>query len=496
VIEVSVRLHELLDGLDGVSWRGDGPAPDPEVRAVEHDSRAVRPGALFCCIPGSVTDGHLHAPTAVERGAAALLVERFLPLDVAQARVPSVRAAVGPVAARFHRRPSRSMRVLGVTGTNGKTTTTHLVEAIGTAAGEPTAVVGTVGTRIAGTTLPQARTTPEATELQALFADLLHRGTGIVAMEVSSHALDLHRVDGTEFAAVGFTNLGRDHLDWHGSMEAYFESKARLFTMAFAPAAAVNVADPWGRQLAARAERDGLEVVGFGEGGAVRAVATRLDSAGTDLVLADARTRREASLRLPLVGEFNVANAEAAAALALAAQLPWEAVVAGLTAPVVVPGRLEPVPTDQGFSVFVDYAHTPDALERVLAALRAVLPASGRIIAVFGAGGDRDRGKRPLMGAAVAAGADLAFLTSDNPRSEDPAAIAHDVLEGVPAGAAVQIELDRRRAIREAIAAARPGDIVLVAGKGHETGQSAAGRTTPFDDRLVARQELEALGCA
>jgi UDP-N-acetylmuramoyl-L-alanyl-D-glutamate--2,6-diaminopimelate ligase len=500
-----VHLHELLGGVDVEEWSGD---PHVEVTTIVPDSREAVEGACFACIPGAVTDGHAHAPEAVAAGAVALLVERPLPLAVSQARVPSVRRALGPVAARFHGHPSRALRCLGVTGTNGKTTTTYVLESIGRAAGDRVGLIGTIGARIAGAAVPEERTTPEATELQALLARMRDAGVRTVAMEVSSHALHQHRVDGTWFAAVCFTNLSHEHLDYHRTLHAYFEAKAMLFDPTRAGAGVVNADDIHGVALARRARAAGLPTTTFGVLDPSADVPTDvtaevvadeldLDPRGNRFVLVDRRdaVSRRARVASPLVGRFNVDNALAAAAVALAGGVPFDVVVAGIEAPLVVPGRFETVDGGQPFTVLVDYAHTPDALARVLDAARPV--ARGRLLVVFGCGGDRDRDKRPLMGRVAGQRADLAVLTSDNPRSEDPEAIAAAVTPGLREGAAtLVVELDRRAAIRYALSEARPGDVVVIAGKGHETGQTAGGVTTPFDDRVVARQELEALGCA
>ncbi|MGQ0805997.1 MAG: UDP-N-acetylmuramoyl-L-alanyl-D-glutamate--2,6-diaminopimelate ligase [Actinomycetota bacterium] len=493
-------VRELLMDVDVLEWSGDARV---EINAIVHDSHQVSPGACFACIPGAVTDGHQHAPAAVAAGAVALLVERPLALDVSQARVAAVRPALGPAAARFYGFPSRALRCLGVTGTNGKTTTTYLLEAIARAAGDRAGVIGTVGARIAGEEVPEERTTPEATELQALLARMRDAGVATVAMEVSSHALDQHRVDGTRFAAVGFTNLSHEHLDYHGTVGAYFEAKAALFDPARAGAAALNVDDPHGRELAQRARAAGMPTLTFSSSGdEADLVAEDLDlgSTGNRFVLVDRRAG-DPGERVPvssgLVGRFNVDNALAAAAVALAGGLDLDDVVAGLAAPdIVVPGRLERVDGGQPFTVLVDYAHTPDALGRVLNVARTVTD-DGRVLVVFGCGGDRDREKRPLMGRAAGRSADLTVLTSDNPRSEDPESIAAAVATGLrDEGARFVLELDRRAAIRYALSEARAGDVVVIAGKGHEAGQTALGVTNPFDDRVVAREELEALGCA
>jgi UDP-N-acetylmuramoyl-L-alanyl-D-glutamate--2,6-diaminopimelate ligase len=495
-----VRLHDLLEDSDVVELRGDR---DVEVRAVGHDSRQVDEGTLFCCIPGQTVDGHGYAVAAERAGASAFLVERFIDVEGPQVRVASVRASVGPIAARLLGDPSRAMTVLGVTGTNGKTTTCYMLESIAVAAGRSFGVIGTVETRYAQHTEGLRHTTPEATELQALLARMRDAGVETVAMEVSSHALDQHRVDGTRFAVVCFTNLSQDHLDYHGTFDAYAAAKRRLFTPVFTDRAAVNVATPIGRAIADDAVAAGLRVmtfaIGRSEGAGSRSVDLHADEVelgarGTRFLLHDLGSGREQRVALSLPGRFNVENALAAAATALLAGDDLDTVVAGLSAPLVVPGRMERVDNDRGLEVLVDYAHTPEALAQALEAARAIAEPAGRVIVVFGCGGDRDREKRPKMGAAARA-ADLAVLTSDNPRSEDAAAIAADVVAGVADPHRI-VQLDRRAAIRDALAVARPGDVVLIAGKGHEQGQTSAGVTVPFDDRAVAREELEALRCA
>jgi UDP-N-acetylmuramoyl-L-alanyl-D-glutamate--2,6-diaminopimelate ligase len=500
-----VQLHDLLAdlvGFDGAGVLDRRPAPGAteadrervEITAVVHDSRAVTPGALFCCIRGSVTDGHEHAPAAVEAGAVALLVEDYLPFPVPQARVASVRSVLGPLAARFCGEPSFAMRVLGVTGTNGKTTTTYLLEAIANAAGDTTGVIGTVAARVGDRVLSTAHTTPEATELQSMLGTMRDEGVDTVAMEVSSHALDQHRVDATNFAATCFTNLTHDHLDYHGSLDAYFEAKARLFTPGFTRRAAVHVGDDHGKELARRATAKGLVVTRFAvndDSADVTARRIELTPTGTFFELVTCGGHH-VPVRTGLVGSFNVVNALGAATTALLGGFELDAIVGGLEHMPVVPGRMERIDAGQDFTVLVDYAHTPDALDAALVASRGLVGPGGRVIAVFGCGGDRDRAKRPLIGAIAASRADRAYLTTDNPRSEDPAAIVADVLTGVPAGAALETVADRREAIRDAIDAARAGDVVLVAGKGHESGQIAGGHTDPFDDRVVAREELEA----
>jgi UDP-N-acetylmuramoyl-L-alanyl-D-glutamate--2,6-diaminopimelate ligase len=491
-----VLLHDLLDDLElhdhVLEVRGE---TDIHLGSIVHDSREVTPGALFCCIPGAKSDGHDHAPDAVRAGAVALLVERMLPVATPQVRVDSVRGVLGPLCSRFYGQPSRALRVLGVTGTNGKTSTTYLLEAIARANGERVGVIGTIEARIDGVVIPLRHTTPEATDLQALLARMHERAVDTVAMEVSSHALDQHRVDGTRFAAVTFTNLTHEHLDYHPNVEAYFEAKASLFDPRFSARAAINIDDPRGVALRDRALARGLQVCTFSIDDATadvyaRDVLLRRDETLFDLV--DSRNDHHGVVRSPLVGRFNVSNALAAAATALLVGYSFEAVLAGLGAPVRVPGRFERVATGRDFAVLVDYAHTPDALASVLGAARSLVD-GGKLVVVFGCGGDRDRSKRPLMGAVATRLADVAILTSDNARTEDPSAIAGDVLEGVPSDRdAPIVELDRRAAIRAALRRAGAGDVVVIAGKGHETGQTSAGVTTPFDDRVVAAEELEA----
>ena len=508
-------LHELLDSVDVLELRGD---PRTEIASVTSDSRAVAAGALFCCVPGSTADGHDHAPAAVAAGAAALLVERSLALPVAQVEVASVRAAMGPVAAAAAGHPSTRLAVLGITGTNGKTTTTYLLEGIARTAGIQPGVIGTIGARIAGEPIPGERTTPEATDLQPLLARMVDAGVGLVAMEVSSHALVMHRVDGTRFAAACFTNLSHDHLDFHASLEDYFEAKALLFDPARTDAAAANLDDPHGAEIARRAEVAGLPVLGFGlesPAAVVRAEALDAGPAGNRFRLVT--PYGSGDVHSPLVGRFNASNALAAAATALAAGLDVDTVVNGLSVPVVVPGRMERVDAGQPFAVVVDYAHTPDGLEQVLRAARPLvgrgaggaLPTGapgavkesgattgGRLVVVFGCGGDRDRAKRPAMGKAAATLADMVVVTSDNPRSEEPRAIIEEVLAGIPSGVQPTVEPDRRTAIALALAGRTAGDVVVIAGKGHESGQTAGGVTVPFDDRIVAAEELARLGWA
>jgi UDP-N-acetylmuramoyl-L-alanyl-D-glutamate--2,6-diaminopimelate ligase len=446
--------------------------PATDVRGITMDSHQVRGGDLFACVPGHKVDGHAFAAAAVADGAAALLCERRLDVAAAQVVVSSVRGALGPVSDILYGRPSERLTVAAVTGTNGKTTTCAFLRSIFDANGWPATTVGT---------LTHRRTTPEAPELHALLADWLRAGGRAVAMEVSSHALEQHRTDSVRFAAGVFTNLSPDHLDYHGTMDAYFEAKARLFAPGRVGTAVVNRDDPWGRRL--------IERVRAGGGGDSLVTWSAADA--TDLELAPGTstfTWRGRRVTVRLGGRFNVANAVAAATAATALGIGPDAVVGGLGAVEGVPGRFQTVDEGQPFSVIVDYAHTPDGLAQVLDAARQV--GSGRLIVVFGAGGDRDREKRPLMGQAASSRADLAIVTSDNPRSEDPDAIIDEVLSGAAGRDNVLVEPDRASAIATALATAGAGDVVVIAGKGHEKGQEIGGRVLPFDDVEVATASL------
>jgi UDP-N-acetylmuramoyl-L-alanyl-D-glutamate--2,6-diaminopimelate ligase len=439
---------------------------------------------------------------------------------VAEALVESTRAAMGPVAARFYDEPSRRLRVVGVTGTNGKTTTAYMLHALLQAAGERPGLLGTVTSIVAGVEHPVARTTPEAPEVQRAFREMLDGGDTACAMEVSSHALELGRVEGVRFAAAIFTNLTQDHLDFHADMEEYFQAKRRLFLAPSPPPAgavqdpggdsstggapalegsppvrAINLDDPYGRRLAQ--ELTGAVTFAIDRSADYRALDVRMDFTGCRFRLRTPGGERAVSLPLP--GRFNVANALGALAATHAMGGGLDALVSALERPLRVPGRFEPVHEGQEFAVLVDYAHTPDSLENVLEAAREL--AEGRVVCVFGAGGDRDRGKRPLMGAAAARLADVVVITSDNPRSESPEAIVREILAGTAAkgrgNAQVEVEVDRRVAIGQAIALARAGDVVVIAGKGHEQGQEFAdGRKAPFDDVAVARDALRARGAS
>jgi UDP-N-acetylmuramoyl-L-alanyl-D-glutamate--2,6-diaminopimelate ligase len=480
-------LTDLLEAAEGARLRGDAGV---RVTSVAYRSTDVEPGAIFFCVAGAQLDGHDFASDAVARGAVAVVADRERDLDlpegVAQVLVPSVRVAMGPISAAFFGRPADRMTVIGVTGTNGKTTTTYLLESVFRAAGMVPGVVGTTGVRIDGDPEYFPRTTPEAPDLHRLFARMHERGVRAVAMEVSSHGLHQHRVGGVRFACGVFTNLTQDHLDYHGDLEEYFRAKALLFTPRMAERAAVNWDSPQGRRLL---QDIAVPAVTFGtsDGADLRADGVVTDARGSSFRVDGVEVRSR------LRGQFNVSNCLAALAAARQVGIDLPVAARGIGELAGVPGRLEPVEAGQDFLVVVDYAHTPDSLENVLRAARPL--ARGRVIVAFGCGGDRDRGKRPLMGEAATRLGDLTIVTSDNPRSEDPEGIMAEIEPGARAGGgAYVLEPDRRVAIRLAIREARPGDVVVVAGKGHETGQEfARGRIVPFDDRLVAADELRSM---
>ncbi|MDI6870243.1 MAG: UDP-N-acetylmuramoyl-L-alanyl-D-glutamate--2,6-diaminopimelate ligase [Bacillota bacterium] len=493
-------LDNLVAGLAVSESRGD---LGVEVGGLAYDSRRVKPGDVFVCIRGLRTDGHFYVREAVERGAVAVVAERDLPEPVQApfVRVADTRQALGLMAARHYGHPSRSLRLIGVTGTNGKTTTTYLVKSILETAGHKVGLIGTIRNLAGQEEIPTERTTPESLDLQALLAHMRDVGCTYVVMEVSSHAVELKRIAGAEFDVGLFTNLTQDHLDFHGTFEAYRAAKGKFFTglghsSKPGPRWAIINADDPSAEYFIRVSTVPVMTYGLARGCRVRAEDVRLSPTGLGYRLV--APEGVADLALHLSGEFNVYNSLAAAAAGLAERCPLNVVKQGLEAVAGVPGRFEVVDLGQPFAVVVDYAHTPDGLENLLRAAESV--SRGRKILVFGCGGDRDRGKRPLMGEIAGKLADYTIVTSDNPRSEDPAAICAEVVAGVartaPGPEAYRVLVDRRKAIQHAVEVARPGDVVLLAGKGHETYQIFADRTIHFDDREAAREALARRGGA
>jgi UDP-N-acetylmuramoyl-L-alanyl-D-glutamate--2,6-diaminopimelate ligase len=488
-------------------------APETPVGSLHYGSREVVSGGVFFAIPGFAADGHAYIDDAGRRGALAVVAQKQVDAKVPLLQVADSRVALALAAAAFYGHPSEALTVIGLTGTNGKTTVSYLVETILKQAGLSAGVIGTVNYRYGDQVVPAARTTPESLDLQRILAEMRQHGVSHVVMEVASHGLDLHRVDACRFDVAAFTNLTQDHLDFHGDMERYWESKKSLFTRhldqgpkAQRARAVINREDPHGRALAEELTgRHALLTFGRTPESDIWPEVSQNDLNGLEAVLHT--PRGSIAMSSPLVGAHNLENILAAAGCGIALELPLEAIRAGIAATRAVPGRLEPIPDPDGRFVYVDYAHTPDALENVMQALNALR--QRRLICVFGCGGDRDRRKRPLMGEIAARLSDLAVVTSDNPRSEDPLSIISDALEGVRRAApqalsaqAVQngfappghiVVPDRREAITLAIRAAQPGDTVLIAGKGHETYQIIGQTTIPFDDREEARQALAGL---
>jgi UDP-N-acetylmuramoyl-L-alanyl-D-glutamate--2,6-diaminopimelate ligase len=475
-----MKLRELSAALSPTEVVGDDSV---EIADLAYAAGGVRPGALFFCVPGATADGHDFAAAALARGAAALAVERKLPVAVPQVLVEDTREAMPTAAAAFFGYPTRELEVAGVTGTTGKTTTAYLLYSVLEAAGRRPGLMGTVESRIGGERRPAVRTTPEAIDLQRAFRAMLDAGDRSVALEATSHGSELGRLAGVRFAALAFTNLSEEHLDFHETMERYYAAKRRLFVGPEPPPAAVNVGDAYGRELADELRALGRAPVltfGFADDAEIRPEGLengRFRAGGIELV-----TR--------LRGHFNVENVLAAVAVALLLDVEDDAIAEGIARVDGVPGRFETVDEGQPFTVVVDYSHKPGALENVLRAARDLTTA--RVLCVFGCGGDRDRTKRPLMGRIAADLADVAIVTSDNPRSEDPDAIIAEVVAGAPGR--LDVEPDRRAAIRRALEAAVAGDVVVIAGKGHEQGQEIDGQALPFDDREVAREALRSLG--
>ena len=458
-------LERLVAAVGAVDVVGRAPV---EVRDLAYDTRAVVPATLFFCVPGANVDGHDFADEAVALGAVALVVERPLDVSVPQVVVPDARVAMAAAADTFFAHPTGELQVAGVTGTNGKTTTSFLLYAILAAAGRRPGLIGTIEARVGGERRGVKRTTPEAIDLQRLFREMLDAGDRSVAMEASSHASALHRLDHVRFAVLVFTNLSHEHLDFHADMDDYFEAKRRLFIEGNPPSA-VNIGDEYGRRLAA--ERPDALTFGFTDDAQIGPGAL-------------------AEVELKLRGRFNIENALGAFAAARLLEIDDDAIKRGLESVRGVPGRFEAIDEGQSFEVIVDYAHKPVALETLLRTVREL--ASGRVICVFGCGGDRDREKRPQMGRIASELADVVIVTNDNPRSEDP----QSIIDAIVAGAVgeVEVEPDRAGAIAHAIELAHDGDVVLIAGKGAEQGQEFADRTVPFDDRESAREALRMLG--
>lgn len=467
---------------------------DDKVTGLAYRSDRVQPGDMFFCIVGLKADGHSFAQDAINRGAKVIVVERVLYLadatDVTEVVVKDSRKAMAQAAANFYDNPSESFQLVGVTGTNGKTTTTYLVNHIAQIAGKRTGVIGTVGIEVNGKHQKAEHTTPESPDLQKTFALMRDANCDVVAMEVSSHALDLLRPWGTHFAVTAFSNLTQDHLDYHHTFEAYFEAKALLFSKDYPAKRVICIDDKWGKELLRRCSNaeDSIISTGFDKSAQIHPVEVELLPTHTHLVL-DVMGRR-VSFDCPLVGKFNVENIMCAFGIGLSLGFSQEVIVEALESAPQVPGRLERVKTehDGGVAVFVDYAHTPDALQKALASIQNIT--KGRTLLVFGCGGDRDAAKRSIMGAA-ALKSDFAVVTSDNPRTEDPMAIIDDIVSGMSAGDNYVVEPDRRSAIAIAIAHAQPGDSVLIAGKGHEDYQLVGDKVLSFDDRKVAAEELE-----
>lgn len=486
-----MKLSDIMEGVKVRSWEGSTQA---EVSSLAYDARRVSPGSVFCTWKGLQRDGHTFVPDALQRGAVAVVAEKRLgDLPVPNIRVDSGRRALGRMAANFYGHPSRHLQVVGVTGTNGKTSTSMLLQSLLEAGGLRAGLLGTVSNDTGHGRVPARHTTPEALDLQQLLAEMRENGCRTAAIEVSSHALAQGRTEGVDFAGAVFTHLGRDHLDYHQTMEAYEESKALLFRGLRPGAfAVVNLEDPCGVRMAARCA-PGVRILRYGlEKGDVRAADLKMGVQGSSFRLVTPEGEYPATL--PWLGRFNVSNALAAATAAILAGVSAEKVAGALGRAPAVPGRMEAVPGSGEITILVDYAHTADAVEAALGTLRSIT--RGSLWIVLGAGGDRDQGKRPKMAAAAARLADRVILTSDNPRNEDPAAILREMAAGLPKGAAAQRIENRAEAIRTAVRSAGPGDVVLVAGKGHEETQEIRGEKFPFSDRREVEKALAERGRA
>ena len=484
-------IAQLFEGIECTIL---GNAED-EITGLAYRSDKVQPGDAFFCIVGLKADGHSFAQDAINRGAKLIVAERKVYLadatDVTEVLVPDTRKAMAAVAANYHDHPSRAFDLVGITGTNGKTTTTYLVEHIANRAGKRTGVIGTVGIVVNGKKEHADHTTPESPDLQAIFDTMREAKVDTVAMEVSSHALDLLRTWGTTFAVTAFTNLTQDHLDYHHTFEAYFEAKARLFSKDYPAKRVISIDDKWGKELLRRcsAADENVISVGWDQTAQIHPVNVDYEPTHTTVEL-DVRGTR-VKFDYPLVGRFNVSNVMTAFAIGLQLGISQDGVISALEEAPQVPGRLERIstPHDGGVSVFVDYAHTPDALQKALVSIQNIT--KGRTIVVFGCGGDRDATKRSIMGG-ISLAADYSVVTSDNPRTEDPLAIIDDIVSGMAEGEGrFEVQPDRRTAIAAAIAAAEAGDSILIAGKGHEDYQLVGNEVLSFDDRVVVAEELE-----
>lgn len=490
-----MELKTLIENLPSANV--EGPL-DRSIVGITYDSRRVMPGMVFVAISGQNTDGHEHIAAAIERGAAAVICERngILFPRTTKIRVPDGREALARAAMSFYEHPSAKLKLVGVTGTNGKTTVAFMVKAILEADGAKSGLIGTVQYEVGGRVMPASRTTPESLDVQQLMAQMVQGGCQSCVMEVSSHALEQKRVFGLQFDVAIFTNLTGDHLDYHGNMENYYQAKKKLFSLLNEAtgkgAAVINIDDAYGKRLSGETQVEVVYTYGFHKPAHLRATKVELSGEGSRFVVE--APDRTFGVRLPLIGRHNIYNALAALGAGLALDVPIVKLQAALNAMPAVPGRLERISLGQPFGVFVDYAHTDDALRNVLKTLREITP--GRILLSFGCGGNRDATKRARMGAVAAELADFTLITTDNPRKEDPARIAADIEQGFKAagGEAYEIELDRRRAIEQIIAKAQAGDTVLVAGKGHETYQEFEDTVVPFDDRVHATEALENLG--
>jgi UDP-N-acetylmuramoyl-L-alanyl-D-glutamate--2,6-diaminopimelate ligase len=490
----SMPLRQLVQQLPSAIVEG---SLDREVMGLTYDSRRVTPGMVFVAIPGQTTDGHEYIGSAIDRGASAVICERtrMVPPRATRIQVPDVREAMAFAARAYYQHPSTKLKVIGVTGTNGKTTVAFMIKTILEAAGLTSGLLGTVRYEIGDRVIPAARTTPESIEVQQMMAQMLKAGCEACVMEVSSHALEQKRVLGVEFDVAIFTNLTRDHLDYHGTMENYFAAKKKLFAAleqgTKKAAAVINIDDTFGARLAGTTKVEVELNFGLRQSARLRATKIELTADGSRFVVET--PERKFALRLPLIGRHNIYNALAAVGACLALKVDVVKIQAALNKMAAVPGRLERVEAGQPFGVFVDYAHTDDALRNVLTTLRELT--EGRVLLAFGCNGMRDAGKRARMGKVAAELADFTLITSDNPRKEDPAQIAAQIEEGYRAARteAFAIELDRRRAIQQIIGKAEPGDLVLIAGKGHETYQEFEDTVVPFDDRVHAREALETL---